>query len=80
MCLPRAGRPDARGSYLRCVWQLHDRPVDTYCVRIDVGASLQNPPFGQQVFELPAVTTIELRTGLGSKVLLNIQGIVAHFS
>jgi len=49
-------------------------------VRIDVGASLQNLPFGQQVLELPAVTTVELRTGLGSKELLNIQGIVANFS
>jgi hypothetical protein len=58
-----------------CVWQLRDRPLETYCVRIDVGASLQNPPFGHKVLELPALTTVGLRTGLGSKELLNIPVI-----
>jgi hypothetical protein len=40
--------------------------------------SVQNPTFGQQVLELPSVTTVELQTGLGSKDPLNIQVIVVH--
>jgi hypothetical protein len=65
-------------TYVRCAlltvaWQAcwHQLCADRCC------PSLQNPTFGQQVLELPAVTTVELQTGLGS-VSLNIQWIVEH--